>query len=95
MHIWLKIADSNVPIEYMKYKNKNLEFLETKGNTAMVRSIQEQKNIPMQYLAPVAPDMECVSVRVCSVSIPRNENKNKNKFDGIQTIPMVHHKQSQ
>ena len=28
-------------------------------------------------------------VRVCSVSVPRNENENKNKFDGIRTVPAV------
>lgn len=66
MRICLKIADSDVPIEYMKYKNKNLEFLEPKGNTAVVSFMREQPNIPMQYLAPVAPDTERVSVTAIS-----------------------------
>jgi len=30
-----------------------------------------------------------IIIRVCSVSIPRNENENKNKFDGIRTVPAV------
>ena len=29
----------------------------------------------------VVPKM--ITIRVCSVSVPRNENKNKNNFDGI------------
>jgi len=38
-------------------------------------------------------DKTCVPgdtcLRVCLVSVPRNENKNKNKFDGIRTVPAV------
>ena len=35
----------------------------------------------------VVPKM--ITIRVCSVSVPRNENKNKNNFDGIQTVLAV------
>ena len=66
MRICLKIADSNVPMEYMSYKTKNLEFLEPKGNTAVVTFLREQQNIPMQYLAPVAPDTKNVLVTAIS-----------------------------
>ena len=66
MCICLKIADSNVPTEYMTYKNKNLEFLEPKGNTAVVNILRERQNIPMQYLAPVAPDVKNVLVTAIS-----------------------------
>ena len=62
----MKIADSNVPTEYMTYKNKNLEFLEPKGNTAVVNILRERQNIPMQYLAPVAPDIKNVLVTAIS-----------------------------
>lgn len=58
----MKIADIDVPTEYMAYKNKNLEFLEPKGNTAVVSFLRERQHIPMQYLAPVAPDTKHVLV---------------------------------
>jgi hypothetical protein len=63
----LKIAESNVPIEYMMYKDRTLEFVKPQGNTAVVRfNLREKKNIPMQYLEPVAPDMERTLVTVIS-----------------------------
>jgi len=38
----------------------------------------------------IASPSPCVFLlRVCSVSVPRNENENKNKFDGIGTVLAV------
>jgi len=44
------------------------------------------KNIP---IPPGVFSEVCKIIRVCSVSIPRNENENKNKFNGIRTVLAV------
>ena len=62
----MKIAERYAPMEYMVYKNQTLEFVEPQGNTALVWLLREKKNIPMQYLEPVTPDMERLLVTVIS-----------------------------
>ena len=58
--------EKDAPPEYLAYKNNTLEFIETKGNMALVRCQQDKKNIPMQYLVPFHPDMERLCVTVIS-----------------------------
>lgn len=47
-----------MPPEYMAYRDRKLEFVKHEGNTAVVKFLHDRKNIPMQYLLPMHPDME-------------------------------------
>jgi len=59
-------VENDVPLEHLTYKNNTLEFIETKGNMVLVRCQNDKKNILMQYLVPVYPDMERLLVTVIS-----------------------------